>query len=531
MTSLINSKSKPNRLLHSIFAIFIFMSLSLGGCHFPQELPTKLPESPQRQTEIARILHPDELTPQSGEPAAELTPHLDDPPAEIQEPVLQPSSFVFGEEEITYSTQQGDTLPALAGRFEVPADAIQSVIPLPPTAFLPIGAQVKVPNHLENVLPYHNSILPDSELIYGPSVDDFNAADFAREAGGFLAAYSEDVKGQSLTGPEIVQWVALETSTNPRLLLAFLEYRSGWVFGSPSDAASDDFPIGYGANDKGLYNELMISAKLLAQGFYGWREGSFKQLKFSGSTKSYHPSPALNAGSVGLMHLFASLYEKDGWTEQLIEPGEFLLFYHAMFGNFWDRAIPVEPYLLATTTAPELALPFAIGEVWSLTGGPHISWQTGTPFGALDFAPVTGEPQCAVSARWATAAAPGLVARSDRGVVALDLDGDGDEGTGWVLIYLHMAEEGRVPLNTWLERDDPVGHPSCEGGTSSGTHLHFAWKFNGEWVGVEEPLPLIISGWRVIASERRYEGFLQKEDQIVTSRPNESSGSTIIRTD
>ncbi len=144
---------------------------------------------------------------------------------------------------------------------------------------------------------------------------------------------------------------------------------------------------------------------------------------------------------------------------------------------------------------------------------------------------MTGEPQCAVSAKWATAAAPGLVVRSDRSVVALDLDGDGDEGTGWVLIYQHMSEESRVSLNTWLERDDPVGHPSCEGGKASGTHLHFAWKFNGEWVGVEEPLPLILSGWRVIAGEHRYEGFLIKEDQIVTSRSNGSSGSTIIRTD
>jgi hypothetical protein len=114
-------------------------------------------------------------------------------------------------------------------------------------------------------------------------------------------------------------------------------------------------------------------------------------------------------------------------------------------------------------------------------------------------------------------------------VVALDLDGDGDEGTGWVLIYLHMAEDGRAARNTWLERDDPVGHPSCEGGSASGTHLHFARKFNGEWTGVEEPLPLILSGWRTVAGERRYEGFLQKEDQIVTSRPDGSNGSTIIR--
>ncbi len=497
----------------------ILISLILAGCQFPQNLPSQLPESPQRQTEIARILNPTELTPQLDAPT---------PTIEILEAAPQQPLFTFGEEVITYTTQQGDTLPSLAGRFNVPPDAIQSESPLSQKGLLPTGVQVQIPNTFEEILPYHTLIFPDSEMTYGPTVGDFDAADFARDAGGFLTFYSENVNGQTLTGPEIVNLVAIETSTNPRLLLAFLEYRSGWVFDSPPDAAKDIFPIGYGASDTGLYDELMITAKLLAQGFYGWREGTLTDLRFYDGT-SGRLSPALNAGSVGLMHLFGSLYEKDRWITHLIDPGEFLYFYHDMFGDFWERSAQVEPYLLTTTTSPDLALPFPIGEIWSLTGGPHITWQTGTPFGALDFAPVTGEPHCAVSARWATAAAPGLVVRSDRGVIALDLDGDGNEGTGWVLIYLHMAEKGRVSLNTWLNQDDLVGHPSCEGGKSSGTHLHFARKFNGEWVDVEEPLPLILSGWRVIAGERRYEGFLQKEDRIVTSRPDGSSGSTIIR--
>ena len=502
-----------------LIVLLILLSLVLSGCNLPQILPTALPDSPQRQTEIARILHPAEITPQAQDPT---------PTAGISELPPNEPEINFNDQVITYTTRQGDTLPALAARFNVPPDTIQAETPLSDTGLLPVGLQVQLPNALDDFLPYHGTILPDSEVIYGPSVRDFDSISFIHEAGGFLTTYSEIVKGQTLTGPEIVHWVSLETSTNPRLLLAFLEYRSGWVLGSPSGAAEDDFPIGYGANDTGLYNELMITAKLIAQGFYGWRDGSLTELTFyRGGTARL--SPALNAGSVAVMRLFASLYEEEDWVTQLIEPGEFLLFYQQMFGDYRERALQVEPYLLATTTEPELVLPFPIGELWSLTGGPHITWQTGTPFGALDFAPVTGEPSCAVSALWATAAAPGLVVRSDRGVVALDLDGDGDEGTGWVLIYLHMAEESRVGTNTWLERDQLVGHPSCEGGNASGTHLHFARKFNGEWVGVEEPLPLILSGWRVFAGERRYEGFLQKGDQIVTSRPNGSSGSSIIR--
>jgi murein DD-endopeptidase MepM/ murein hydrolase activator NlpD len=117
----------------------------------------------------------------------------------------------------------------------------------------------------------------------------------------------------------------------------------------------------------------------------------------------------------------------------------------------------------------------------------------------------------------------------DNSVVALDLDGDGDEGTGWVLIYQHMAKEGRVTAGTWLNQDDPVGHPSCEGGQATGTHVHFTRKYNGEWIPVSEPMPMVLSGWRVIPGERRYEGTLVKGDQIVSANPNGMTGSTIIR--
>jgi len=98
-----------------------------------------------------------------------------------------------------------------------------------------------------------------------------------------------------------------------------------------------------------------------------------------------------------------------------------------------------------------------------------------------------------------------------------------------VLIYQHIAEKERVAANTFLGQDERVGHPSCEGGQASGTHVHFARKFNGEWIGVEEPLPMILSGWRAYTGTGRYEGTLQKGDQIVTNRPDGSSGSTIIR--
>jgi LasA protease len=502
--------------------ICLVLILTVAGCHFPQPIPEDPIDPAQRMTEIAGILHPDRpntptplLLPTQG--VSGVTP----PP----NPVQELDGF------LVYTVQQGDTLTALALRFEVEEAEIQSAAPLPDTGLLSIGSQIQLPDRLEGVLPYTNPIMPDSEVIYGPSVGVFDTAAYARAAGGFLGGYAELVRGETMNGPEIVQQVAIETSTNPRLLLAFLEYRSGWVLGHPPGAENNRYPIGYNATGAaGLYHELMITARLLAQGFYGWRDGSRLAINFKNGSQG-RLSPGLNPGSAALMGLVAALHERQNWETQLYGQDSFLTFYENMFGDYWSRAATVEPYLLATDRQPELALPFTPGEAWSLTAGPHSTWQTGTPRGALDFAPITGEPPCAVSFRWVTAAAPGLVVRTGQGVVALDLDGDGDEGTGWVLVFLHIAEKGRVSVGTWVAQDAPIGHPSCEGGQSTGTHVHLARKFNGEWLGIDEPFPMMLSGWRAYAGKGRYEGYLQKGDSIVTSRPDGSSGSTIIRDD
>jgi LysM repeat protein len=503
------------------FGVWILLGLIfvLTGCHFPQTLPQELPRSKQHQTDIAGILNPAQLE----TPPVTATPSVDLP---IPAPEITPIHSMEGEH--IYVTQQGDTLPALAKRFDVSMAEIRAEVDLDSTKLLPIGLPLQIQHSLDAILPYHSPIFPDSEVIYGPTVQGFDVEVYAESAGGFLTSYREELRGEMLSGPEIVRLVALESSINPRLLMAFLEYRSGWVLGQPPGAVKDPFPIGFGANDSGLYNELMITAKLLAQGFYGWRDGSQTDLTFFGGSRA-RLSPGLNAGSTAIMHLFATLHDQEAWEDKLFGADSFLLFYQGLFGDPWSRAVEVEPYMLSTIEQPVLTLPFSIGERWSLTGGPHITWQTGTPWGALDFAPITGEPHCMVSKSWVTASAPGLIVRSERNVVAIDLDGDGDEGTGWVLIYMHIADDQRIAVGTWVGQDEPIGHPSCEGGTSSGTHVHFARKFNGEWMGVGDPLPLFLSGWRVYAGESRYVGYLQKGEQIVTSRPDGSSGSTIIR--
>jgi hypothetical protein len=120
------------------------------------------------------------------------------------------------------------------------------------------------------------------------------------------------------------------------------------------------------------------------------------------------------------------------------------------------------------------------------------------------------------------------VVRTGKGVIVIDLDGDGYEQTGWVVLYLHVIDPV-VQVGDWVENSDLLGHPSCEGGLATGTHLHIARKYNGEWIPADGPLPYNLSGWVARAGEDPYEGTLVEGDRIIYASVYGSFESRISR--
>jgi hypothetical protein len=111
--------------------------------------------------------------------------------------------------------------------------------------------------------------------------------------------------------------------------------------------------------------------------------------------------------------------------------------------------------------------------------------------------------------------ADGVITRADTEGTVLDLDGDGDEHTGWVIFYLHLATEGRIKQGAKVKTGDALGHPSCEGGEATGTHVHIARKYNGEWITADGVIPFNMEGWVVKAGSTVYQGFLERYSQEV----------------
>jgi hypothetical protein len=119
--------------------------------------------------------------------------------------------------------------------------------------------------------------------------------------------------------------------------------------------------------------------------------------------------------------------------------------------------------------------------------------------------------------------------RSANGIVVVDLDGDGSEETGWDILYLHIANQDRVAKGQWVDVNDRIGHASCEGGIATGTHLHIARKYNGEWITADGPIPFVLSGWTAIAGDKPYLGKLVKGNLVVTADVNGQLKSSIYR--
>jgi hypothetical protein len=94
-----------------------------------------------------------------------------------------------------------------------------------------------------------------------------------------------------------------------------------------------------------------------------------------------------------------------------------------------------------------------------------------------------------------------------------------------------VATNDRVAKGEWVEQDGRIGHPSCEGGVSTGTHVHIARKYNGEWVIADGPIPFVLSGWTVYAGDRPYQGKLVKGDQVITADLYGQSIAVILRED
>jgi LasA protease len=411
-----------------------------------------------------------------------------------------------------YTIRPNDTLGQIAQRYGVSlAKLIETnsianpdlvevgqVLIIPPSDALPPGPSYK--------------IIPDSELVYGPGTADFDIEAFVKEQNGYLYRYQQEVDGRTYDGAGVVARIAKEYSVNPRLLLALLEYRSGWVTQAKPDEESLEYPmLNLDTRRKGLYRQLAWTANNINRGYYTWRAGGVSSwILQDGSVIPV--SNTINAGTAGVQYFYSLIYGKAAWEKAVTEQGLFAI-YTQFFGYPFDYAF--EPLLPGGLVQPPMQLPFEKGDLWSFTGGPHGGWGEGSGWAAIDFAPPGPALGCVQKDAWVVAVADGLILRADIGAVVQDLDGDGLEQTGWTVLYMHIESRNRVQPGTYVRAGERIGHASCEGGVSTGTHLHLARRYNGEWIPADGPLPFNLDGWISKGTGSEYNGIMTKNGVVI----------------
>jgi LasA protease len=430
------------------------------------------------------------------------------------------------DKEEKYIVQANDSLHIIARNYSVSVEALLEANEISQPDYLEVGQQLSIPAPQPRGTAPGFKIIPDSELVYSPASLDFRLAEFVHQQGGYLASYSEELEERQISGVKVVQRVAQEFSVNPRLLLSVLEYQSGWVTNRNPDEESLDFPIGIAVEwRKGLYSQLTWAADNLNRGYYLWRvNGVPVWILTDGTLLSIDPT--INAGTAGVQHFFSQLYEGEQW-ERAVSPDGLFATYSRLFGYPFQNSR--DPILPENLTQPILQLPFEPGVAWSFTGGPHGGWGSGSAWAALDFAPPGEALGCVQSDAWIVAVADGVILRAENGAVVQDLDNDGLEQTGWTVLYMHVDSNQRVRPGTFVPAGGRIGHPSCEGGVSSGTHLHLARRYNGEWIPADQDLPFVLDGWNSIGSGYEYDGFLVKDGQTVEAWDGRDEINEIMR--
>lgn len=419
-----------------------------------------------------------------------------------------------------HTVTAGETLFAIAQQYGTTIDTLVTLNEIENPNLLFVGQQLEVPGGPTLITP-SAQLLPVGGLVRGPA-SPRQSAGLIENFTGYLTNLVDEVEERTATGErvtraltaaEIVDRVAIENSVDPRVLLAFLEHRAGWVTQpNPVNTREPlvDIEASLPVNRSGLYRQVSWLANELNRGYYQHKYGDLTVIELEGGIR-LQIAPELNSETVAVLHALALGRNPADWLADISQSG-WRATYVTLFGE-------PQPAVVSAWANPEpLALPFARGETWLFTGGPHGGWGSGSAWSALDFAPPddSRDRLCFISQYQARAAAAGVIVYRDSGLLILDLDGDGDERTGWTLLYLHLTTDSMPPLGTRVDTGDPLGFPSCEGGVSTATHLHIARRFNGEWIPADcsrcpggPAYSLTFSGWISVGVERQeYQGQL-----------------------
>lgn len=449
--------------------------------------------------------------------------------------------------EDQYIVQSGDTLSTIAASYGISLQTLIITNQITNPDLLEVGQVILIPKPPTESTPF-TELIPNSRLVRSLR-SELNIELLLSDYNSYLSKSLDTVPTRQADGSErndilsgfaIVERVSLEYSVDPRLLVTFLEYRAKWVSQSEVPEELVSYPLinienSSGFNRSGLYRQLSWLANELNRGYYGRKYRDFKILDFVDGTRLNYREE-LSAGTIALQYVLAISNSYQQWSFD-VNNGGFIATYKRLFGDPFANDFETIPDDLLQ---PNLDLPFQQNDVWRFTGGVHGGWGSGSAWAALDFAP-PDKPEdvnsfCYTSQYAIVAVASGYIVRISNGAIVLDLDGDGNESTGWSILYLHVSADDSLREGQLVEAGEILGYASCYGGFSTATHLHIARRYNGEWIPADcmlcstaQTIPnFVMSNWRAVGLENQeYQGFMVNDSQSKQIVAEQTRGTNI----
>ncbi|MCU7819219.1 MAG: M23 family metallopeptidase [gamma proteobacterium symbiont of Lucinoma myriamae] len=265
-----------------------------------------------------------------------------------------------------------------------------------------------------------------------------------------LAQYSETIS----------HWSG-RSSISPKIIITLIEMNTSLVSTIQWDETVLQDPLGDLSSETGFSEQIRDVASRLSQFYYQNIE---------------QQSPA----QLALAHV---LVKQDGVVQY--ESADFSNVYYQLFPQPLIKAseqIADYPSAASVANPPVnlLQFPFPVGESWA-AGGTHSDTGGGPPFSSMDFWKVYQNWGENTSNYWVSASTGGRVIKhSSCSVEVID-------DSGWSSSYYHL-DNVRVTTGQRVTRNTPlanyannIGQALCNGGGSSGPHIHFSIKNNGEY--------------------------------------------------
>ncbi|GAA0341514.1 M23 family metallopeptidase [Bowmanella denitrificans] len=297
----------------------------------------------------------------------------------------------------------------------------------------------------------------------------------------------------------IMHWSGI-ASINPKLLVALIEHQSQML--STPEKADLQRPFGNLSDALVFSEQVRDIAGQLSRRFY-----AYQHLQAETDKVSLPVSSATLALASLLQKNSAKPFNKDNakLSADHAQPlRDFLATYKRLFDG------PRESVLLTDSEAKaesgdqqiqafSMNLPWSSGYAW-YSGGAHSNTGSGYPYSSLDFN--NGSGGWGSNTPWVQAAHAGTVSRYSSCNIRIT------HASGYATNYYHMSslqyQSGDyVAAGAYIGRyASNYNQALCQGGQSSGPHVHFSLLYNGQYVSLHNRY---ISGYRVDVGNYNYD--------------------------